>query len=140
MPPQSSARNPLDGLTAGELMTPNPLSVRDDAPLAEATHQLTDKGVSGAVVVNAAGQPVGVLSTSDILIHLREDQDRKKAAVGVTKVHEVMTPVVFSVRSDDPARKVVEQMMALNVHRLFVQDQTEVIGVISAVDVLRKMI
>src|SRR5262249_32019557 len=118
---------------------------------------LTDKGVSGAMVISEAGRPVGVISTSDILIHDRErlgrnelmplplDEDTNlvdaaNMAVGPTFVREVMTPIVFTVRADDPARKVIDQMISLNVHRLFVVDETEVvIGVISALDVLRTL-
>jgi predicted transcriptional regulator len=52
-----------------------------------------------------------------------------------------MTPIVFTVRSDDSARKVVEQMVSLNIHRMFVVDEASVvIGVISALDVLRRIV
>ncbi|HVL13261.1 MAG TPA: CBS domain-containing protein, partial [Gemmata sp.] len=58
-----------------------------------------------------------------------------------TPVTEFMTPAVFSVRPDTPARSVVEQLLALNVHHLFVADEAGVIvGVISPVDVLRKLV
>jgi len=145
----------LDDYTAADLMTANPVSIREDATLAEAVRFLTDKGVSGAMVISEAGRPVGVISTSDILIHDRErlgrnelmplplDEDANlidaaNMAVGPTFVSEVMTPIVFTVRADDAARKVIDQMISLNVHRLFVVDETEVvIGVISALDVLR---
>lgn len=149
----------LDDLTAGDLMTANPLSLREDATLAEAVRFLTDKGVSGAVVISEAGRPVGVISTSDILIHDRErlgrgdlmplplgdesafgDAAGGNLVAGPTFVSEVMTPIVFTVRADDPARTVIEQMIRLNVHRLFVMDESDVvIGVISALDVLRTL-
>ena len=35
---------------------------------------------------------------------------------------ELMTPAVFSVAPDTPARRVVEEMLALHVHRMFVVD------------------
>lgn len=148
-------RGSLDKLTAAEVMTPNPVSVRENATLAEAVRFLTDKGVSGAVVIGDSGRPVGVISNTDILIHEREhlgkseflplpmDEEAELGAgsgliCGPTFVSEVMTPIVFTVRPEDPARKVVEQMILLNVHRLFVVDDTGVvIGVISALDVLR---
>jgi CBS-domain-containing membrane protein len=51
-----------------------------------------------------------------------------------------MTPAVFSVRPDTPARSVVEQLLALNVHHLFVSDAAGVVvGVISPIDVLKKL-
>ena len=51
-----------------------------------------------------------------------------------------MTPAVFSVTPGTPAIQVVEQILALNVHRLFVVDETNIlVGVISALDVLRHL-
>jgi CBS domain-containing protein len=51
-----------------------------------------------------------------------------------------MTPAVFSVTLDAPAAKVVEQMVELNVHQLFVVDPGGVlIGIINALDVLKHL-
>jgi CBS-domain-containing membrane protein len=51
-----------------------------------------------------------------------------------------MTPVVFSVRPETPAAQVVEEIVAMRVHRLFVIDDTGVpVGVISAFDILRRL-
>ena len=51
-----------------------------------------------------------------------------------------MTPVVFTVGLRTPAAKVVEQMVTLKVHRLFVvDDDLALVGVISALDVLRHL-
>jgi CBS domain-containing protein len=51
-----------------------------------------------------------------------------------------MTPAVFSVAPDAPARRVIDDMVALKVHRLFVSDANGVlIGVISALDVLAQL-
>ena len=51
-----------------------------------------------------------------------------------------MTPVVFSVGPDSPAKKVVDDMLAMKVHRLFVIDRNSVlVSVISALDVLKRL-
>jgi predicted transcriptional regulator len=153
------SRFSLDELTAADLMTANPLSIREDANLAEAVRFMTDHALSGAVVINAAGRPVGVITNTDILVHQRERLHGREMPlipmsewttenwlegdefVGPPFVSEVMTPIVFTVRNDDSARKVVEQMVALNIHRLFVVDEAGVVvGVISALDVLRRMV
>ena len=56
------------------------------------------------------------------------------------RVRDIMTPVVFSVTPETPARKVVEDMLALKVHRLFVVSSDGVlIGVVSALDVLKHL-
>src|SRR5262245_16560746 len=63
----------LQARTAVDLMTANPLSLREDATLTEAIAFLFDRNISGAPVIDEAGRPVGVLSQTDVLIHDREE-------------------------------------------------------------------
>jgi CBS-domain-containing membrane protein len=151
----------LSATTAAEMMTPNPVSIRDIATIKEALALLTGKGISAAPVIDAAGRPVGVLSRTDLLVHEREqveyvkppetyEQDENARAVPAgfqvervdePLVRDLMTPVVFSVTPETPARTVVSQLLGLNVHRLFVVDGPGVlVGVVSAVDVLRHLL
>jgi CBS domain-containing protein len=123
--------------TAADLMTANPVSIRENATVPQAVALLTDKGFHAAPVIDEAGRPVGVLSVSDLLAH-----DREKPAEGgeLTLARDVMTPAVFAVAPDASAAKAVADMLALNVHRLFVVDGTgTLIGVITALDVLRHL-
>jgi CBS domain-containing protein len=155
----------LHARTAADLMTEHVVSISEDAPLHEAIAVLTDRGFSGAPVINEAGRPVGVIAQSDILVHdrnttafakpvpeyyLRSDLRAEFGedvggfqveAVDRTLVRDVMTPVVFSVRPDAPARQVIEELLHLRVHRLFVIDRDGVlIGVIAMSDILRRML
>jgi CBS domain-containing protein len=149
--------------TAADLMTLNPLSVRQNASVREAAAFLIDKGISAAPVINDAGHPVGVLSRADLLVHDRERTEHaipefyhrselmaaegeplpkgfQVEAVDRTRVTDVMTPVVFAVAPETPAAKVIEDMTGLKVHRLFVIDRDGVlVGVISVLDVLRHL-
>jgi CBS domain-containing protein len=155
----------LKARTAAELMTGQVVSVAETAPLREAIGLLIDRGFSGAPVVNEAGRPVGVISQSDIIVHdrnsfayarpvpeyyLRSDLSSQVGeeaggfqveAVDRTLVRDVMTPVVFSVRPEASARQVIEEMLNLRVHRLFVTDPDGVlVGVIAMSDVLRRLL
>jgi CBS-domain-containing membrane protein len=124
--------------TAADLMTPGPVSLAATDTVAEATAFLTERGFGAAVVIDEAGHPLGVVTKTDVLVHAR--QRKPGLEPDDTPVTEFMTPAVFSVRPDTPARSVVEQLLALNVHHLFVADPAGVIvGVISPVDVLRKL-
>jgi CBS domain-containing protein len=152
----------LTAETAADLMTPNPVSIRDNATVSEAVACLTDKGISAAPVIDKAGRAVGVVSRSDLLVHdrervespsLREDEGvtaepgRNKIPKGFhehvvdrTQVNEIMTPAVFCVTPQTTARQVVEQMLGFKVHRLFVVDRQGIlVGTISALDVLRSL-
>jgi CBS domain-containing protein len=163
--PKAEARLALNAETAADLMTPNPVSIRGVATVREAIVLLTDKGISAAPVIDEAGRPVGVLSRSDIVVHDRETlhyleappefYSREELTIEsgerlpsgfqvekpeATRVNEIMTPVVFAVSPQTAARRVVEDMVAWKVHRLFVVDEDGVlVGVISAIDVLRRL-
>ena len=164
MKAETSGRLTLWAETASDLMTPNPVSISEGETIKEAIAFLTDKGFSAAPVIDHAGRPVGVLSQSDILVFDREKIEYVPAIadyyekaeltnsgeallsgfqvenVDRTMVRDVMTPVVFSVPPDAQVRRVVEDMLALKVHRLFVVDRDGVlVGVISAFDVLRHL-
>jgi CBS domain-containing protein len=154
----------LEAWTAAELMSPNPLSIREYATANEAAGFLTARGLSAAPVINEAGAPVGVLSQTDLVVHFRERVDSLacrtrgeefagpdappqrrgdfefEAVPDTARVRDLMTPTVFAVRPDTPAARVVADLLTLKVHRLFVTDAGGVlVGVISAVDVLRRL-
>lgn len=136
----------LRAKSARDLMTPSLVSIRDTATVAEAVALLLDKGVRAAPVIDAAGRPVGVLSQTDILAHNRNRPTYQtavpeaEAAPDTSHVRDLMTPAVFSISPDAPAAKVVEELVALNVLRLFVVGRDGVlVGVVTARDVLRHL-
>lgn len=148
-----SAPMTLDAATAVELMTDNPVSIRAEASIMEAVALLTDRGFSAAPVIDEAGRPVGVVSRADILVHDREfhrapvfpEGRLMPEGFGVEEcdpstVADIMTPGVFAVSPETSTASVVEQMLALHVHQLFVVDeQGLLIGVVSALDILRHL-
>jgi len=150
----------LEARTAADMMTTNPVLLQDNATLREAIALLVDKGISGAPVIDEVGRPVGVLTQTDILMHDREVvehvssqeveygsplpsewwDDFQVERVDTTLVRDRMTPAVFSVVATASAWEVLEQICELNVHRLFVVDEQGIlVGVISAIDVLRHL-
>ncbi|HLN28707.1 MAG TPA: CBS domain-containing protein [Gemmataceae bacterium] len=123
----------LEAKTAEELMTPNPISISENAAILDAASILSNREFSALVVINDAGRPVGVVSRTDIV-------RREAKPSSTTNVHDIMTPTVVSVRPEDPAWEVVAKMAAMKLHRLFVVDRTGVlVGVISTFDIVRKL-
>jgi CBS domain-containing protein len=161
----NSHRNDVLARPAREIMTAEVVSIAETAPLREAMAMLIDLGFSGAPVVNEVGQPIGVISQSDILVHDRngvaftnrmpdyyQHADLTAAlgepsrgippeAADCTSVSDVMTPIVFAVRPEALTREVVEEMLRLRVHRLFVIDgDGALIGIIAMSDILRHLL
>ena len=139
--------------TAADLMSPNPVSIATEALVREAIGLLVDKNFSAAPVIDEAGRPVGVVSRSDILVHERWRNNYVPTAeqfsaisgfsivdIDRTRVGDIMTPAVFSVRPETSSNEVVEQMLSLQIHQVFVVDEKgTLVGVISTHDVLRHM-
>jgi predicted transcriptional regulator len=154
----------LKAARVADLMSPNVTSIREGATVEEAVAFLTDKGISAAPVIDLAGRPIGVLSKTDIITY-----DREKATSLTSPSHhhefeydavrprqrrldlpidenicifarDLMTPAVFTIPMDAAAIQVIEQMLALHVHRLFVVDASHVlVGVVTTLDVFRRL-
>jgi CBS domain-containing protein len=153
----------LEAATAADLMADSPVSLRSTAGVREALALFTDKSYSAAPVIDEAGHPVGVLSRSDLLVHEREHglkvghspafffeqevrhgkkvpEDFEIEEVDDCTVGDLMTPAVFSVSPETPIDKVIAEMVALHVHRLFVVDNSgTLVGVISTMDILKRL-
>jgi CBS domain-containing protein len=129
----------LEAATAADLMSSNPKSLNKDSLLSEAVTMMVTKGFHAAPVIDETGRPVGVLSGADVLIHQGEGATLT-AEKAPAKVSDLMTPAVFSVTTDTPAEKVVEELVQLNVHQLYVVDADHtLVGVVTAHDVLRRL-
>lgn len=166
--PHKGPTRSFELLRAKDLMKTNPVSIRRDAGIREALALLRDRGFGAAPVIDEAGRPIGVVSRTDILIHERECVRRARVpdsggtgydcsdwdlfpepdwsegfsieVTDPTTVGEIMTPAIFTVALDTPAREVVRRMLDLKVHHLFVSDRdTALVGVISPLDVMRRL-
>ena len=142
--------------TAAKVMTPNPKSINRRATVRETAEILHEHGLHIAPVIDDAGRPIGVVSRTDLLDYWGRRRDRLTAlAAGELNavsapgseepgdeltVPEIMTPVVFGVRTNAPIASVVEKMIALEVRCLFVTDADGVlVGTISVFDILRHL-
>ena len=149
-------------VTAGDLMTGDILRARVDWPVRELTEFLTSHSISGAPVVSEDGRLVGVVSLTDVARH---DPAGKRAANphhhyldgpayvfaplrhpsharhrrGLT-VREIMTPMVFDVPVSATVSEIADAMVRGRIHRVFVTEGGMVVGVISALDLLRVLV
>jgi CBS domain-containing protein len=162
-PSAPAVRLALDARTAADLMTRQVVSVPATATVVEAETLLRDRGLSAVPVLGDSGEPVGVFSRTDVIgfdceengqpLPLPEaDGDSGTAPraagscvlrienVGPARVADIMTHVVFSVGPQTPAGQVVDAMLSLHVHRLYVTDpEGNLLGVVSMTDVLRHL-
>lgn len=150
----------LRARTAGEIMTPQPLSIYDKMPAQQAAAFLAEKSFSAAPVVDKSGRVVGVISRTDIAQeyaaratpdyhHTVQTQTESGDVRGTVfykeqsedkLVGEIMRPMAVAVPPETPISRVIALMLTEDIHRVFVTDSDgKLIGVVSGVDILRRL-
>ena len=126
-------------MKVANLMQTTLVTVASDSMVSEAVVSLADAHVTGLPVVDLTGRLVGVLSTSDILTALAEleEPDARTYFFENTAVRDLMTPRPVTIAPEADAREAAQQMLYANVHRLFVEEAGELVGVISQSDIVR---
>ena len=126
-------------MRVSELMQSNLVTIPSDSLVSEAIISLADAHVTGLPVVDSNMHLVGVLSTSDILTALAErTPDPEPGAMFEDMlVRDLMTPKPMTIEPQAEVKQAAQQMLYANVHRLFVEKDGELLGVISQSDVVR---
>ena len=126
-------------MKVSELMETDLHVVQEDLTIAEAVVTLAEAHIHGLPVVNRQSRMVGVLSTSDVLQAAAEcaDAEERNALFESTQVNEVMTPRPKTISPNAPVKDAAKQMLELEVHRLFVEQEGTLVGVISQSDIVR---
>ena len=124
-----------------DVMTRRVVTVRDDATLAEAMTYLATQHISGAAVTDRRNRLVGVVSRSDIIeaeVEVEESEARGRF-LSETMVSDVMSTPALTVGPGVELREAALAMEYGDVHRLFVEEAGELVGVLSRSDVSRAL-
>ena len=124
-----------------DVMTRRVVTVRDDATLAEAMTYLATQHISGAAVTDRRNRLVGVVSRSDIIeaeVEVEEPEARGRF-LSETMVSDVMSTPALTVGPGVELREAALAMEYGDVHRLFVEEAGELVGVLSRSDVSRAL-
>lgn len=125
-------------MKVAELMRTDVKTVDRDATVADAISALADVHVSALPVTNGHGRLVGVLSTTDILCALSEttEPEMRERLFDETPVRDLMTARSRVIAPDADILEAARAMLSLDVHRLFVEDEGQLVGVISQTDIV----
>jgi CBS domain-containing protein len=134
-----------------------------DWSLTELKTWLIDNGITGAPVVGASGELVGVVSSTDLLRNDSSDDSgesvahdfyaeslgRSLSGAEMRTLHvevdsgrtvaDIMTPMVFSVDAGTELDEVADVMVRGRVHRVLVTRGGKVAGIISALDLVKAL-
>lgn len=125
-------------MRVAEIMRTDVKTVDLDATVADAIATLADVHVSALPVTDARGAVVGVLSTTDILGALSEttEPEPRERLFDETAVRDLMTSRSRVIAPDADVLEAAREMLYLDVHRLFVEDDGRLVGVISQTDIV----
>jgi CBS domain-containing protein len=127
-------------MKVAELMFTELETVTAVATVATAILALADAHVYGLPVLEERTlRLIGVLSTSDILRATAEcaSAEERERLFDDTSVRDIMTSNPATTTPYEDVREVAQQMLYLDVHRLFVVDGNDLVGVISQSDIVR---
>ena len=126
-------------MRVADLMRTELRTVTPDATIAEAVQVLSEAHVSALPIVDRRNHLAGVLSTTDVLNAAAETTgaEERERLFEQTQVSEIMTPRPLIVAPDADIKEAAQQMLYLEVHRLFVEEEGQLVGVISQTDIVR---
>lgn len=125
-------------MKVAELMQTNLKTINADATVADVVDALAEAQVSALPVIDRYGRAVGILSTRDVLRaeSACETPDVRERLFEKTLVLEIMNPWPTTIDPDIDVRQAAQEMLYLNVQRLFVEFEGALVGVISQTDVV----
>ena len=147
-------------ITANDIMTQEVISISPETEIAQAAKLLLTNRINGVPVINDAGELVGILCQSDLIIQQKnipipslftlldgfipltssKKLDKEVEKIAATKVADAMTPNPVTVNSDTGIEEIAALMVEKNYHTLPVVDADKLVGIVGKVDVLRTLI
>ncbi len=129
----------LNVVTAGEVMTPDVLTVRPEMPLEAAALAMAERGAKAAPVVDERSHVVGMLSETDLLrrlgaetfaqflVRFAADAGAVRQTLRETPVSAFMVSPAVTVREDAPFSALLQVFKRTPVSRLPVVDEAGVL-------------
>lgn len=156
----------ISGLTLGDIMSRDVLTVYEGWSIKRLAGFFVKHNISGAPVVASDESLVGTVTQSDVIrfesraptdVEIKKvvqfyygpntqgltDADirhLKEKAIETCTVNAIMTPEVKSLDLATPVADACGFMVANDIHRLFVTQQRRLVGVVTAMDVLRHIV
>jgi CBS domain-containing protein len=144
-------------LLAGDLMTPDVVTVPPDTPVFAMARLLAERSISAVPVIDAEGMVVGVVTEADLIRRLAGQADQppgwlaslfssqERDAERYARTHgavarDIMTTDLVAVDPKTPAAKVAHLMEDRGVRRVFVTQDGRLKGVVSRADLLRALV
>jgi len=125
-------------MRVAELMETDLKTISADATVADVVAALAEVRVSALPVIDRHGRAVGIVSTREILVaeSACDSPEQRERLFDQARVLEIMTAWPVTIGPDVDIRSAAQQMLYLNVQRLFVEFDGALVGVISQTDIV----
>ena len=160
----NSSENASTGPFVKDYMSRDVLAAQADWSLEQLSEFFCSHCISGAPVVGDGGELVGVVSVTDIVRYdglrvrdtpqiegphdyylrgLESHYAREEIAAlrieaqNDTLVRDIMTPMIFEVSEGTTVQEAADMMVKGHIHRIFVTQGKQIVGVVTALDLLR---
>ena len=147
-------------ITAKDIMTTDVITISPETEIAQAAKLLLENRINGVPVVNDAGELVGILCQSDLIIQQKnipipslftlldgfipltrsKKIDKEVEKIAATKVEDAMTANPVTINPDTGIEEVAALMVEKSYHTLPVVDADKLVGIVGKEDVLRTLI
>jgi len=119
-----------------DLMTRNPISVRQDVSIDVAIELIVEKNISGVPIVDDSEALVGLITEYDVLQFYGKYDDQ---ATGYLACREVMITEVRTIQQDASLDVAAKIFQAASLRRLLVVDGNHFVGILSRRDIVRSI-
>jgi len=110
-----------------ELMSGSVITTRPHKTISHVRALLKRNALSAVPVVDSDEQPIGIVSATDLLPHLKSN----------SPVSSIMTEKVYTVSQYDDVSTAARVMRNQKIHRVVVTHEQRVVGVLSSFDLLK---
>jgi CBS domain-containing protein len=116
--------------TISQVMTPDPWTVQEGAPIQEAARIMRDADIGDVIVIREDDSVCGIVTDRDLVVRgLAQSVDPAKMTMADVCRHEVV-----SISSEDPVDQAVPLMREHNIRRLPVIDGSRLVGIVTLGD------
>ena len=114
-----------------EIMVEGVETISEDESLETALKKSTEEGEGGSLIVERNGEVTGIITTWDFLEEIGDKHNLKNI-----KVHDAMETHLVTVHTDTTVEQAAKEMVDHGVWRLPVEEAGQIVGIVSATDIL----
>jgi CBS domain-containing protein len=120
-----------DMMEVKEIMVEGVETIDENENLETALKKSTEEGEGGSLIVEKKGEVVGIITTWDVLEEIGNKENLKDI-----KVQDTMETHLVTVHTDTPVEEAAKEMVDHGIWRLPVEEAGQIVGIVSATDIL----